>query len=96
VTVGVDAEADSRFTVAARIPSLAARIEPSNVIETFLDRLHEAREVSVYGSIERLVQAGEAVGLDANTLMKMLDQGMTFQELLELIEAKMECLQKTA
>ena len=75
---------------------MAARTEPSNVIETFLDRLHEAREVSVYDSIERLVKAGEAVGLDAKTLIRMLDQGMTFQELLELIEAKMEYLQKTA
>jgi hypothetical protein len=29
-------------------------------------------------------------------LVRMLDQGMTFEELLELIESKMECLQKAA
>jgi hypothetical protein len=42
------------------------------------------------------VHAGEAVGLDSDALFRKLDQGMTFEELLEFIEAKMECLQKAA
>ena len=62
-------------------------------IEILLTRLHESREVSVYEAIERLVQAGESVGFDASTLIRLLDQGRTFEELLELVESKMECLQ---
>ena len=62
-------------------------------IETLLTRLHESRTVSVYEAIERLVQAGESVGFDSKTLIRLLDQGKTFEELLELIETKMECLQ---
>jgi hypothetical protein len=42
------------------------------------------------------VQAGEPVGFDAHDLLGMLDQGMTFEELLELIESKMEWLQTAA
>ena len=67
-----------------------------NTLETFLTVLRESHEVSVYQSIERLVQAGEAVGFEANTLIRMLDRGMTFEELLELIESKMECSQQAA
>jgi hypothetical protein len=39
------------------------------------------------------VQAGESVGVDPGMLIRLLDQGKTFKELLELVEAKMECLQ---
>ncbi len=67
-----------------------------NTFETFLTRLRESHEVSVYAAIERLVQAGAAVGFDGDSLIRMLDRGMTFEELLELIESKMECLQKAA
>jgi hypothetical protein len=67
-----------------------------NTFETFFARLRESHEVSVYAAIERLVQAGEAVGFEAETLIRMLDRGMTFEELLELIESKMECPQKAA
>ena len=67
-----------------------------NTLENFLTVLRESHEVSVYQSIERLVQAGEAVGFEANTLIRMLDRGMTFEELLELIESKMECSQQAA
>jgi hypothetical protein len=42
------------------------------------------------------MQAGEAVGLDAATMVRMLDQGMTFEALLEFIESRMECSQKAA
>jgi hypothetical protein len=40
--------------------------------------------------------AGEAVGLDAPTMVQMLDQGVTFEELLECIESRMECSQRAA
>jgi hypothetical protein len=62
----------------------------------FLSRLHESHDVSVYGAIERLLQAGEAVGLDAPTMARMLDQGVTFQELLECIESRMKGSQTAA
>jgi hypothetical protein len=52
-------------------------------------RLHGAREVCVYEAIERLVQAGEEVGLSVETLIQMLDGGVTLEELLDLIEARM-------
>lgn len=65
-------------------------------LQVFVDRLHECHELSVYEAIERLVHAGEEVGLDSDTLLRMLDHGMTFEELLELIESKMEGLQKVA
>lgn len=65
------------------------QIVPS--LEVFVTRLHESHDVSVYGAIERLMLAGEAVGLDAPTMVRMLDQGVTFEELLEYIEARMEC-----
>ena len=67
-----------------------------DTLQVFVARLHECHELSVYEAIERLVHAGEAVGLDSDTLLRMLDQGLTFEELLELIEAKMECVQKAA
>jgi hypothetical protein len=67
-----------------------------NTFEVFLTRLRESHEVSVYEAIERLVQAGESVGLSENTLIRMLDRGMTFEQLLELIESKMECSQAAA
>jgi len=75
---------------------LPAETQKTKTLETFLLRLHESHEVSVYEAVDRLVQAGEAVGLDAGKLMRMLDQGMSFEELLEEIESRMACLQKTA
>jgi hypothetical protein len=65
-------------------------VQTVDSLEAFVTRLHESHEVSVYGAIERLVQAGEAVGLDAHTLLRMLDQGMTFEALLTCIESRME------
>jgi hypothetical protein len=70
--------------------------QPSNTLEIFLTRLHESHELPVYEAIERLVQAGEAAGFSSDALLRMLDQGKTFEELLELIESKMESLQKAA
>ena len=70
--------------------------QSTNTFEDVLTHLSESHEVSVYAAIERLVQAGETVGFDAHDLLGMLDQGMTFEELLELIESKMECLEKAS
>ena len=67
-----------------------------DTLQAFVARLHECHELSVYEAIERLVRAGEAVGLDSDALIRKLDQGMTFEELLEFIEMKMEYLQKAA
>lgn len=67
-----------------------------DTLQAFVDRLHECHELSVYESIERLVHAAEEVGLDGDALIRKLDQGMTFEELLEFIETKMESLQKAA
>ena len=70
--------------------------QPHSTLEVFLTRLRECHELSVYEAIERLVQAGEAAGFDSDALLRMLDRGKTFEELLELIESKMERLQKAA
>lgn len=67
-----------------------------NSFDAFLIRLRESHEVSVYEAIERLALAGKTVGFDENALLQMLDRGMTFEELLELIESKMENLQNAA
>lgn len=67
-----------------------------NTFDAFLIRLRESHEVSVYEAIERLTLAGKTVGFDENALLRMLDRGMTFEELLELIESKMERLQQAA
>ncbi len=75
---------------------MPAGTHPVNTFEVFLTRLHESHEVSVYEAIERLLQAGEAAGFDASALIRLLDRGMTFEELFELIEAKLECSRKEA
>lgn len=58
--------------------------------DVLFQRLSECHDLSVYEAIERLVQTAEAVGLDANDLIRMLDEGKTFEELLEVVELKME------
>ena len=68
----------------------------THTLDVLLTRLHESHELSVYDSIERLVLVGEAVGFGADALVRMLDRGMSLEELLELIEGRMECLQRTA
>ena len=73
-----------------------AGTQSANNFKALLTRLHESHEVSVYEAIERLIYAGEAAGFDVHDLIGMLDRGMTFEELLELIESKMESLQTAA
>lgn len=69
--------------------------QTTDVLDFLLTRLHEAHEVSVYAAIERLMQGGEAVGFDADKLVRMLDRGVTLQELFRLIESEMEFLQRS-
>ena len=64
----------------------------TQIVDVLVTRLQESHEVSVYDAIERLVKAGEAVGLDADALVRMLDRGMRLEELLELIAVQMEGL----
>lgn len=75
---------------------VAPEANAAKLLECILTRLHESHDLSVYEGIERLVQAGEAVGFDAETLARMLDKGMTLEELLEQIELKMERSQEAA
>ncbi len=83
-------------TVGARPNQVRVTVPIVPSFEGFVSRLHESHDVSVYEAIERLVQAGEAVGLDADKLLRMLDRGMTFEDLLECIEARMEGSQLAA
>ena len=69
--------------------------QTTNSFEALVARLHESHESAVYEAIDRFVQAAEAVGPDPQHLLWMLDRGMTFEGLLESIESKMECLQRT-
>lgn len=65
-------------------------------LEELVTRLHESHEVSVYEAIERLVQAGAAVGLDEHALLRKLDHGMTFEALMAEIESRMESARRVA
>ncbi len=73
-----------------------ARSQTVNIFEIFLTRLRESHDLPVYEAIERLVQAAEATGFDADTLLRMIDRGITFEEILKLIESRMECSQAAA
>lgn len=73
-----------------------SRTQAVTTFEVFLTQLREAHELSVYEAIERLVQSAEAAGFDADTLLRLLARGMTFEQLLELIESKMKCSQAVA
>ncbi len=74
----------------------SGRLQTSDSFEAFRARLSETRAVSVYDAIERLVQAAEQVGLDGETLIRMLDRGVTFEELLMLIESRMQWSKRAA
>jgi hypothetical protein len=69
---------------------------PDDTFDVLIARLEESHAVSVYGAIERFAQAGEAVGLDVDDLIRLLDQGKTLEELFELVEARMEQARSTA
>ncbi len=75
---------------------MPAGVQTVPSLDVLVTRLHESHEVSVYQAMDRLVEAGAAVGLDAAALLRMLDRGMTFAALLECIESCMECLPRVA
>jgi hypothetical protein len=54
-----------------------------------LNALHETNTEDVYNAIERLVQAGEQVGFSVHDLIRMLNNGMSLENLLNLIELRM-------
>ncbi len=68
--------------------------QTTHTLDVLLTRLHESHELSVYDAIERLVLAGQSVGLGADALVRMLDRGMGLEELIDVIERRMECLQR--
>jgi len=57
--------------------------------EQCLDALGEVRDENVYSAIERLVQAGEQVGISVHDLIRMLGGGMNLETLLDIIEVRM-------
>jgi hypothetical protein len=57
--------------------------------EECLTTLGEIHDESAYRAIERLVEAGEAVGFSAHDLIRMLNGGVTLASLLDLIEIRM-------
>lgn len=67
-----------------------------NIFEGLFTRLGESHEAPVYEAIERLVQAAAAVGLDDTALLRLLDQGLNLEDLLDLIEARMRGTQRVA
>jgi hypothetical protein len=70
--------------------TIAARNERQRPI-TFrqcFDTHGQAHNENVYGAIERLVQAGEQVGLSVHDLIRMLKGGMSLEALLDLIEIR--------
>ena len=75
---------------------MPARTQPRYPVDAVLTVLHESHDVSAYEAVERLVYAAEAAGFGADKLLAMLDQGMAFQEVLELIVSKAQYSQKAA
>lgn len=67
-----------------------------HTFELLIARLDESHAVSVYGAVERLVEAGHVVGLDTSDLVRLLDRGKSLQELFELVEEKMQNVREAA
>ena len=59
-----------------------------DTLEVVLKRLNEAHNVSAYEAVDRLVRAGETAGFDIDTLLRMLDEGIALQKLLDLIVSR--------
>lgn len=70
--------------------------QPRYPVEAVLTVLHETHNLSAYEAVERLVYAAEAAGFNANTILAMIDQGMAFEKVLDLVVSKAECSQKVA
>src|SRR5262245_21078949 len=59
-----------------------------DTLEVVLKRLNESHNVSAYEAVDRLVRAGEAAGFDIDTLLRMLDEGIALEKLLDLIVSR--------
>lgn len=70
--------------------------QPRYPVEAVLNGLHESHNVSAYHAVERLVYSAEAAGLNPDALLAMIDRGMAFEKVLELIGSKAKCSQKVA
>lgn len=75
---------------------MLAAFQTTNTFEVLISRLHESHSLPVYSAIERLVEAGGAVGLDISDLVRLLDRGKTLQEVFELVEVKMKQAREAA
>jgi hypothetical protein len=72
----------------AKLPGAIHQRMASPVDQCFAT-LGEIHNQNAYGAIERLVEAGAAVGFSAHDLIRMLNGGMTLTALLDLIEIRM-------
>ena len=59
-----------------------------DMLEVVLKRLNESHNLSAYEAVDRLVRAGETAGFDIDTLLRMLDEGIALQKLLDLIVSR--------
>jgi hypothetical protein len=59
-----------------------------DTLEVVLKRLGESHDVSAYEAVDRLVRAGQTAGFDIRTLLRMIDNGIALQELLDLIVSR--------
>ena len=75
---------------------MPAGIQSRYPVEAVLNVLHESHNVSAYHAVERLVYTAEAAGLNPDALLAMINQGIAFEKLLEMIVGKTSCSQKVA
>ena len=75
--------------VATATSSAKNEHEMKSPFEQCLHALGEAHDENVYSAIERLVQAGEQVGLTVQDLIRMLSRGVSLEALLDIIEVRM-------
>lgn len=72
------------------------RTLPRDPMEIVLRGLHESHDVAAYEAVERLLYTAEAAGVDTQALLRMLDQGIAFQNVLDLIISKAKSSQNAA
>jgi hypothetical protein len=65
------------------------RANAQTPFEQCFEVLGEVHEENVFGAIERLVEAGEQVGFTGLDLIRMLKDGMSLENLLDVIEDRM-------
>ncbi|HXJ90299.1 MAG TPA: hypothetical protein VMS18_26040 [Candidatus Binatia bacterium] len=75
---------------------MPAGTQPRHTVEAVLTVLHETHDLSAYEAVERLLYAAEAAGFNADALLAMIDQGIAFEKVLELIGSKAKCSQQAA